>query len=92
MEERGVPSWLLTTRHGRGAVREVRRNVENSRFGSCEQDALESISMHWCVKAPVACFWRRSGRGGPVRGEHADHRDENGHALVVRNGVAEPRR
>jgi transposase-like protein len=24
--------------------------------------------------------------------EHAEHRDENGHALVVRNGVAEPRR
>jgi len=23
--------------------------------------------------------------------EHAEHRDENGHALVVRNGVAEPR-
>ena len=23
--------------------------------------------------------------------EHADHRDEAGHALVVRNGVAEPR-
>jgi len=23
--------------------------------------------------------------------EHADHRDEVGHALVVRNGVAEPR-
>ena len=24
--------------------------------------------------------------------EHADHRDETGHALVVRNGVAEPRK
>lgn len=24
--------------------------------------------------------------------EHADHRDDAGHALVVRNGVAEPRR
>ena len=25
-------------------------------------------------------------------GEHAEHRDEAGHALVVRNGVAEPRK
>ncbi len=48
--------------------------------------------MRWCERAPGACCWLAlKAEVDQYVAEHADHRDEAGHALVVRNGVAEPR-
>src|SRR5205085_11050147 len=44
------------------------------------------------ARAPDACWWRAlKAEVDEYMAQHAEHRDDAGRALVVRNGVAEPR-
>ena len=67
-------------------------HVENSRFGPSEQDALK-LDLDALVRegARRMLLAALKAEVDDYVAEHADHRDEAGHALVVRNGVAEPR-
>ena len=47
--------------------------------------------MRWCERALGVCYWPLKAEVDEYIAEHADHRDDAGRALVVRNGVAEPR-
>jgi transposase-like protein len=91
-EERGVPSWLLKP-DGREAVHgKVRRMLRIIASESSEQDALmldlDTLVREGARRMLVAAL---KAEVDDYVTQHADHRDADGHALVVRNGVAEPR-
>jgi hypothetical protein len=49
--------------------------------------------MRSCERASDACcLWHGRPRIEEYVAQHADHRDEAGHGLVLRNGVAESRK
>jgi transposase-like protein len=91
-EERGVPSWLLKP-GGRKAVHgEVRRMLRIVASEQAEQDAfkvdLDALVRDGARRMLLAAL---KAEVDEYVAQHADHRDDAGHALVVRNGVAEPR-
>ena len=91
-EERGVPSWLLKP-DGREAVQgEVRRMLRIVASEQAEQDALK-LDLDALVRegARRMLLAALKAEVDEYVTQHADHRDEAGHALVVRNGVGEPR-
>ena len=88
-EERGVPSWLLKP-DGREAVHgEVRRMLRIVASEQAEQDALK-LDLDALVRegARRMLLAALKAEVDEYVAQHADHRDEAGHALVVRNGVA----
>ncbi len=91
-EERGVPSWLLKP-GGREAVQgKVRRMLRIVASEQAEQDALkrdlDALVREGARRMLVTAL---KAEVDEYMSQHAGMRDEAGHALVVRNGVSEPR-
>jgi transposase-like protein len=92
-EERGVPSWLLKP-DGREAVHgKVRRMLRIIASDQAEQDALK-LDLDALVRegARRMLLTALKAEVDEYISQHTGMRDEAGHALVVRNGVSEPRR
>ena len=92
-EERGVPSWLLKP-GGREAVHgEVRRMLRIVASEQAEQDALK-LDLDAIVRegARRMLLTALKAEVDEYMSQHAGMHDEAGHALVVRNGVSEPRK
>src|SRR6476646_2398086 len=90
--ERGVPSWLLKPDGRKAVQREVRRMLSIVASEQSEQAALK-LDLDALVRegARRMLLAALKAEVDQYIAEHADHRDGAGHALVVRNGVAEPR-
>jgi transposase-like protein len=92
VEERGVPFWLLKPDDRKTVHEEVRRMLSIVASEPDEQAALK-LDLDALVRegARRMLLAALKAEVDQYVAEHADHRDEAGHALVVRNGVAEPR-
>jgi hypothetical protein len=91
-EERGVPSWLLMPGDREVVHGEVRRMLRVVVSEQAEQDGLkldlDALVREGARRMLVAAM---KAEADEYVARHVDHRDGAGHALVVRNGVAEPR-